>query len=457
MTFNFVSHSMLQYTVNKLLAAIAANSGSGSTSSTGGTASCQTINKTWSQLKGMRDNGTLVAGQSYRITDYTCTTTVANTRSAGNLFDIIVTALDSSHLSEDAHAAHHDGDTYFTNCNLDAWQLKYCIDNDTDRFAWADSTNGKGVIYYMKDEFDNECPYDFKNIQFTRLRITSYSKITSLQNTYNGFTDINRTTTYPIDASTSASGSYFYTFTFFDYGWAYDLSVYQCGQTTQLCYNNAIDSYYSNNKRQLNNIVFNSTSYVNCFGNKFSKNCRDMTFGKYAENNFFDANCFGNIFGDACSYNIFGDSFSENVFGNYNTHISFGFGCSRNIVVDNCDNNKFKNLCNGNTIDGCSYNTLNNNCSNNTISGFSKYNTFEDNCNGIIFEKIFTENCIVESNNKYITLTSTKTINTANRLQNITIAHGVNNTTTRKTISHNTVNDTFRTIYQAATSVVVNV
>jgi hypothetical protein len=27
---------------------------------------------------------------------------------------------------------------------------------------------GKGVIYYMKDEHGNECPYDFKNIQFQR-------------------------------------------------------------------------------------------------------------------------------------------------------------------------------------------------------------------------------------------------------------------------------------------------
>jgi hypothetical protein len=38
------------------------------------------------------------------------------------------------------------------------------LDNDSSRFAWADTENGEGVIYYMKDEFNNECPYDFKNI-----------------------------------------------------------------------------------------------------------------------------------------------------------------------------------------------------------------------------------------------------------------------------------------------------
>lgn len=132
---------------------------------------------------------------------------------------------------------------YFKNANIPAWELKYCLDNDTTRFAWAmdgkaivnlesilsngqpltrqpefdgcsgndeyyyawgtqadvddaDVNNfwysksdelltgdevmtiegsydivevaelGKGVIYYMKDEHGNECPYDFKNITF---------------------------------------------------------------------------------------------------------------------------------------------------------------------------------------------------------------------------------------------------------------------------------------------------
>ena len=60
------------------------------------------------------------------------------------------------------------GHDYFDNSKLEAWELKYCLDNDTNRFAWADEVNGKGVIYYMKDEYNNEVPYDFKNIQFKR-------------------------------------------------------------------------------------------------------------------------------------------------------------------------------------------------------------------------------------------------------------------------------------------------
>ena len=59
--------------------------------------------------------------------------------------------------------------------NLGAWTLKYSLDNDTDRFAWADTENGKGVIYYMRDEFGNEAPYDFKNIMYDCYAINARS------------------------------------------------------------------------------------------------------------------------------------------------------------------------------------------------------------------------------------------------------------------------------------------
>lgn len=58
---------------------------------------------------------------------------------------------------------------YFKNSNFEAWEIKYSLTNDTTRFAWA-ASKGKGVIYYMKDEFGNEAGYDFKNIQFKNLR-----------------------------------------------------------------------------------------------------------------------------------------------------------------------------------------------------------------------------------------------------------------------------------------------
>ena len=124
---------------------------------------------THAKLVEMRDNAQLVAGAWYRITDFV--TTVANkdnARSAGHAFDILVRALDSSTLDENARAIKHAGDTYFAGCNLAAWELKYSIDNDAKRFSWADETNGKGVIWFMRDEWNNSKFYDFKNVQFKR-------------------------------------------------------------------------------------------------------------------------------------------------------------------------------------------------------------------------------------------------------------------------------------------------
>lgn len=147
------------------------HSGNGGGGGGGGEAAKLAVSITYANLKALRDGGNLVPGTWYRITDYACTTTQQDTQSANHAFDIIVRADDESHLNENAYAAHHEGDTYFANCKLEAWQLKYCLDNDIRRFAWADDENGKGVVYLMKDEWNNECPYDFKNIMFKRWQV----------------------------------------------------------------------------------------------------------------------------------------------------------------------------------------------------------------------------------------------------------------------------------------------
>ena len=329
------------------------------------------ISITYNELKELRDNGKLIPGQQYRITDYECTTSQFETKSAGHKFDIIVIADDEKTLNENARAIKHEFETpiievkiyyhrndefigdyltflddyefngqlcgrwvkhengvtdgepryiilnarvvdgqldkelneieqianifvddeeveypiedeepfgshsysfdrievidisdYFKNCHLESWQLKYCLDNDVSRFSWAltgrikaikvyetefdfyihvrypegdqdgkfawawvndsdystsfndvdlynfdssdlgftdtediipgetifeydgfsspvieySSGEGKGVIFYMKDEWNNECPYDFKNIQFKRCKVTVYDE-----------------------------------------------------------------------------------------------------------------------------------------------------------------------------------------------------------------------------------------------------------------------------------------
>lgn len=113
--------------------------------------------------------GELIPGCFYEIEDYTLVLDPDRTdiQSGDHKFNIILQAISKNKFSEVAKAApsRDENDTYFDNCDLSKWELKYCIENDTDRFDWA-YTNGQGIIYYMKDEWSNECPYDFKNVRY---------------------------------------------------------------------------------------------------------------------------------------------------------------------------------------------------------------------------------------------------------------------------------------------------
>ena len=121
---------------------------------------------TYDALVTLRNNGTLIPGTVYRLTDYECTTTQEDTTSAGHQFDIIVTATAPDTLSEECKAIQNENDAYFDSDNLSAWKIWYALDNDKSRFYWADEENGKGVIYRMIDEYNNDLPYDFKNILY---------------------------------------------------------------------------------------------------------------------------------------------------------------------------------------------------------------------------------------------------------------------------------------------------
>lgn len=281
---------------------------------------------TWQELKDKRNAGKLIPGTLYRITDYQCTTTQENTRSAGHQFDIVLLALSENKLAEEGWAMMHENiynvkfsdgrkkcyiakDTYyseededevrnivdletglgvrahvdyleideenkeanypfnivclsvedlqynyFQNSKLEAWKVWYCLDNDKSRFAWADDSvdegspasiidsagnlsyirnsardeqnyfaweykgnniytetstpsigdtiylydhgmidpspgtvasytpptqgtnlpNGRGVIYRLVDEFNNDIPCDFKNILVILKAVESY-------------------------------------------------------------------------------------------------------------------------------------------------------------------------------------------------------------------------------------------------------------------------------------------
>ena len=135
---------------------------------------------TYAELKALRDSGELVPGMWYRITDYVTMINEYRTestgqvipthmKSAGHPFDVIVMAISTSEISQDARAIQHEGDEYFANSDLNSWQIRYRFtDLSKHFFDFLYPEDNKGVITWMRDEYGNECPYDFKNILFER-------------------------------------------------------------------------------------------------------------------------------------------------------------------------------------------------------------------------------------------------------------------------------------------------
>ena len=95
------------------------------------------IKTTYSDLKKKRDNKELVPGAQYRIVDYQTTSVQPHTEINDIQFDIVVTAIDKKTLSEDAKAINHDYEEEGRYDSFDAslWEIKYCLDNNVDRFA----------------------------------------------------------------------------------------------------------------------------------------------------------------------------------------------------------------------------------------------------------------------------------------------------------------------------------
>lgn len=308
------------------------------------------VSVTYAELVELRDNGKLVAGRQYRITDYVTTTMQENTRTAGYKFDIVVTADDEKTLSEIARAMVSEGDTYFARANLAAWQIWYSLDNDKERFAWADIQDGKGVIYRMIDEWNNDLPYDFKNIMFKR-------------GIYAGGAGI---------AIEGEEDHFVYCYTF---SWEDEKQVIMdasiVGNNGYLLndegrisgvHNNTVKRLISYTEEHittrisqqlLNDIVFLSTysygdgTFYGCYNNSFDGNCWRNSFGN---------SCFNNSFGGDCRSNHLGNDCYDNSFGNNCGSISFGNNCHANSFGNNCDSISFKDL--DGLIDNLMYNRI---------------------------------------------------------------------------------------------------
>ena len=402
------------------------------------------VNITYNELKGLRDNSKLKPSQYYRITDFVTTVAIdPEAQSAGHPFDIIVMASKENKLQEECYAIQHEGDTYFANCNLAAWKIWYCLDNDTTKYAWANTTDGKGVIYRMIDEWQNDCPYDFKNVQFKRywangINITKNEgepKNIILKGYYGTASNTN-IFTEGIDTNDSL---FCFTFTRLnniveDYekgtvkqSNVLDESIQTEGFDTDAGDDklNTPNAYHFHNRCRnnilkptevgllvdtkeymalvlLNNVFitvkinelyqspFDNTLGVSCVNNTFGSNnygilflsyCANNTFGNSCNSNSFGNSCSSNSFGNGCSSNSFGNDCSSNSFGNDCIYNSFGNSCNYNSFGNNCISNSFGNSGTDNTFgNDCIYNSFGNDCNYNSFGNDCIYNSFGNSC-----------------------------------------------------------------------------
>ena len=352
----------------------------------------------YDELVNLRDNNGLIPGTWYRITDYNTTVGsgeyLINTSVAGHQFDVLVLATSENTLSEEAKAIKHDGDEYFSTSNLDAWKIWYSLDNNTNRFEWADTTNGKGVIYRMIDEYGNDCPYDFKNMLFEVYKITATTEYTSsLMGKYaimNLLDPETETNLFELDTENPRAS---YTFCMFDEydGLAHDVSVEQtkygwgatCNESLQLLddeiisltpnifvtdttmFNSSFGGYMFNNFKGMSGLnIFNSETCGNVFdsvqlcvfGSGCSFNKATYTFMNVMGDDFVGNNLsqitFNSVFDSNCGANNFGQYFMNNKIGTGCLYNNFGAFCYNSIFDNDFVSNNVGAYCFYTTIVG---------------------------------------------------------------------------------------------------------
>ena len=401
--------------------------------------------KTYAQLKALKTAGKLVAGTRYRITDFVTMTnpSLTDVSGAGHPFDLIVTAISGSEFSENAEACLHDGDTYFLKSDLGAWKIKYCFDNDNERYEWANASSGRGVIFYMKDEWGNECSYDFKNVLFARYKRAQYTAsdagltpygITSGSVPWRVLSEQVASGFMPsFVTNTALTGDFFDTLgtseifpnSLTDSASVFDYHMTTVGQTTDYVILNLIYVNTSNSVRRYTvKLEGNATSTKKWFYTFSSLNGVSLTDGAtvydasvlgsapeeatvaygnvikpYFEENGLPFmlngvvliddvpdNCFGNFFDRNCRNVTAGNDFSLNKIGAGCRDLIFGNSCRSNVIGNDCYNVYVGRACENNVIESSvSDVTMLNECEFVKIGSSCRYLTIGSNCSAITF------------------------------------------------------------------------
>lgn len=244
-----------------------------------------------------------------------------------------------------------------------------------DIFTLEEGEGGHGTITYMKDEFGNECPYDFKNIQFKRYLCTDSvdgrSGLNGMYMAYNPW-DVAK------NLSVDDPNKLIFAYTFSSDNGQEDYSL----TSEHNVYDNIIKPYSDGLP---NNVIFGEGIYGNTFGN----DCYGNSFGNNSCGNSLGDNCRGNSFGNGCCNNSLGGFCSNNSLGDGFQDNSWGDSCNSNSWFDWCCANYCGNNCIDNSLgEGCSFNSWGNNCDYNSWGNYITNSTVFD---GVQYTQITTE------------------------------------------------------------------
>lgn len=392
------------------------------------------ISLSYEEIKEIKNNNKLDTSKLYLLNDFVTTTSQKHTKSAEHRFDILLTPISDHEFSKNVKAMLHENDEYFKKCDLSSWIVRYDFENDRKKYKWADAEKGKGVIFYMKDEFGNECPYDFKNIMFKRWGAIGKNDEKVYYCNVDFTTEESLTEQVDFDKT-----EFYYTFSTLRYGcqviepnsnipenythlWVCDITVdpfklprdysHKDDLDYDFCIGNTIKPLYTkNNILMLNNNVFigypsfwkkdednyvtyNSTNFTNntilndCYGNTFCGKITSNTLENNCSYNIFTENSFKNRLGSGCKVNTFmkgsngnqlGDDCKENVMFSSSDNILENLNIANVLNDSNCNHLRF--TCISNHFSNSSNNFLNVGCRDNELTDASE-NTFGQYCIG---------------------------------------------------------------------------
>lgn len=245
----------------------------------------------------------------------------------------------------------------------------------------------------MIDERGNDCPYDFKNILFTRYELIAPEEYQAVEPEDKWLEQLSKNVREMFDAGVAS-----YKWAGIELGekyWEDDRGAVYSQSTAE---QKSFYTFSDITNYEANEITVDASLSSNCHSNKMCVAKTDgvmalpnnVFFGGHCSHNSLGGHCFHNSFGNNCHSNSFGNYCHSNSLGELYSYNSFGDDCYLNNLGDGCSFNSFNHGCCCNSFkNGCSYNKFYVYASYNSFGTQSNVNKFGEDC----FHNSFGDYC----------------------------------------------------------------